>query len=173
MKIISTRVRALILACLTGALVLGIAAPAFGHATVQMYGGSAKTDGYGAFWMRIGHGCEDAKGNPVAVNRVVVLVQGAFQSARPQQIAGWTSSVKEIKNGGGYRVQWVATGDVLRDDEFQDFGISTKYPSTPGKYRVPAIQYCGAYKTAWIEKAADADHPSSSITVAAATSSSH
>ena len=81
--------------------------------------------------------------------------------------------VKEIKNGGGYRVQWIATGDALRDDEFQDFGISTKYPTMPGKYRVPAIQYCGAYKTAWIDKAADADHPSSSITVAAATSSSH
>ena len=173
MKTFSTRARALILACLTGALILGVAAPAFGHATVQLYGSSPKADGYGAFWMRIGHGCEDDKGNPVAVNRVVVLVQGAFQSAKPQQIAGWTSSVKEIKNGGGYRVQWIATGDALRDDEFQDFGISTKYPMTPGSYRVPAIQYCGAYKTAWIEKTADAEHPSSSITVGTAATSSH
>jgi uncharacterized protein YcnI len=173
MKIISTRVRALILACLTGALVLGVAAPAFGHATVQLYGSTPKANGYGAFWIRIGHGCEDAKGNPVSVNKVSVFLQGAFQSGRPQQIAGWKSSVVQLKNNAGYRLDWVATGDALRDDEFQDFGISTKYPMTVGTYRVPAIQYCGAYKTAWVEKGHDADHPAATITIGAAAASSH
>jgi uncharacterized protein YcnI len=173
MKTLSTRLRAIILACLTGALILGVAAPAFGHASVNLYGSTPKADGYGAFWVRIGHGCVDAKGKPLAVNKVTVTLPGAFQSGKPQQLDDWKSSVVQLKNNGGYRLQWIATGDALRDDEFQDFGISTKYPANAGTYRVPTVQYCGAAKIAWVEQGHDADHPAATIAVGTAAASSH
>lgn len=173
MKTLSRRVRALIFVALIGAVLAAVAAPAFGHATVQTYGSTPKADGYGAFWIRIGHGCEDKKGNPVAVNKVTVWLQGAFQSGKPQQLDGWKASVTPFKGKGGYKVTWVATGDDLQDSEFQDFGISTKYPATPGSFRVPVTQYCGAYKTAWVERGSEAAHPAPTITIAAAAASSH
>lgn len=173
MKTLSRRVRALIFVALIGAVLAAVAGPAFGHATVQTYGSTPKADGYGAFWIRIGHGCEDKKGNPVAVNKVTVWLQGAFQSGKPQQLDGWKASVTRFKGKGGYKLTWVATGDDLQDSEFQDFGISTKYPATPGSFRVPVTQYCGAYKTAWVEHGHDAAHPAATITVAAAAASSH
>lgn len=170
---IPARLRAFILASLAGALLVGAAGPAWGHASTQTYGSSPKADGYGAFWVRIGHGCQDAKGNPVAVHRVVVLLSGAWQSARPQQIAGWTSKRTELRDGSGYRLEWTATGGDLRDDEFQDFGLSVKYPKDAGTYRVPTVQHCGAYKTAWVENGHDAAHPAATIKVGASTGSSH
>ena len=169
----NARLRALIVASLAGALLVCAAGPAHGHATTQTYGSTPKADGYGAFWIRIGHGCEDANGDPVAVNRVVVVLSAAWQSARPQQIAGWRSKRTELRRGSGYRVEWTAVGDDLRDDEFQDFGISVKYPSAAGTYRVPVVQHCGGYRTAWVEDGHDADHPAATITVAAGSGSSH
>ena len=172
MKTFSTRARALILACLTGALILGVAVPAFGHATVQKYGSSPAANGYGAFWIRIGHGCEDKDGTMADTQRVVVVLPGAFQSAKPQQLAGWKASVTSLKAQSGYRIQWVATAGPLSTDAFQDFGISVKYPAAAGLYDVPTVQHCGALRTAWVEHAAggvEPDFPVPTITVASAS----
>lgn len=150
-------VRTLIRVSLAGALLLGVAVPAWGHATVQKYGSTPTADGYGAFWVRIGHGCEADNGDMADTNRVVVILPGAFQSAKPQQIAGWRSSVTQLKKG--YRLQWVATGAPLSTDAFQDFGISVKYPATAGTYNVPTVQHCGDLTTAWVEHASGGIEP--------------
>ncbi len=159
MTTISTRARALILACLTGALILGTAVPAFGHATVQKYGSTPTADGYGAFWIRIGHGCEAKNGDMTDTNRVVVILPGAFQSAKPQQLAGWHASTTTLKGGAGYRITWTALGDPLSTDAFQDFGISAHYPATAGTFNVPTVQHCGMLSTAWVEQAVGGVEP--------------
>lgn len=171
MNTLTVRSRALVIMLVVGLLaVVGISSAA-GHATAQKYGGTPTADGYGAFWMRIPHGCMDAKGNTLGTTRVVVFLPNAFQSAKPQQIAGWKSSVRQLKSGVR-RVQWVATGAALRDDEFQDFGITVQYPAKARTYGLPTIQYCGAsHRTAWIERMVgdvEPEHPMPTITVSPA-----
>ena len=140
--------------------------PASAHATVQMYGGSAKTGAYGALWIRIGHGCE---GSPT--KRVVVNVPPSFGSSKPQMLGGWRSKVNVLPDGTRQLV-WNATGEPLRDDEFEDFGISVKYPTTAGEVLLPTIQTCTAGKTAWVDSDPAAEHPAPRLTVAPATPAS-
>jgi uncharacterized protein YcnI len=176
MTSINARLRASIAALLAGGLLLGAVATAQGHATVQLYGGSPKADGYGAMWLRIAHGCEDAKGNPLATTRVVVVLPGdqAWQSARPQQVGGWKAR-RQIMKSGEIRLSWRATaGHALADAEFQDFGVSVKYPKAAGTYGIPTTQYCGKVRLAWTETpGAGVAHPYPTVTVAAASGSGH
>lgn len=143
------------------------ASPASAHATVQMYGGSATAGGYGAFWIRIGHGCE---GSPT--KRVVVNVPSSFGSAKPQMMGGWRSKVNVLADGTR-QVVWNATREPLRDDEFADFGVSVKYPATEGEVLLPTIQSCVVGKTAWVDTDHAADHPAPRLTVGPAAIAGH
>ena len=143
------------------------ALPASAHASVQLYGGSPTVGGYGALWIRIGHGCDGS-----STKRVVVNVPASFGSAKPQMIGGWRSKVNLLPDGSRQMV-WNATGDPLRDDEFQDFGISVKYPSTEGVALLPTIQTCVVGKTAWVDPDAAAEHPAPRVTVGPASTTGH
>ena len=155
-------------ALLAGAGLLA-AAPASAHATVQLYGSTPAAGGYGAMWIRIGHGCD---GSPT--KKVEVTVPSTFGSAKPQQIAGWTSKVV-VRADGSRLVTWTLKrgGAPLRDDEFADFGISVKWPSAEGVVLLPTVQTCEEGKVAWVDPDPAADHPAPRITVAAASSTGH
>lgn len=155
-------------ALLTGAGLFA-AAPASAHATVQLYGSTPAAGGYGAMWIRIGHGCD---GSPT--KKVEVTVPSTFGSAKPQQIAGWTSRVA-LRTDGSRLVTWMLKkgGAPLRDDEFADFGISVKYPATEGTYMVPTVQRCLVGAIAWNEEGHDSEHPAPTVTVGPGSGGGH
>lgn len=163
--------RAAVAAAAVGAVAasaLIMASPASAHATVQMYGGTAAAGGYGAMWIRIGHGCEGAS----PTKRVVVNIPASFGSAKPQMIGGWKA--RTILNADGSRLLvWKATGDMLPDDQFADFGISVKWPTTEGTVLIPTIQTCEVGKIAWIDPDHTAEHPAPSVVVGPAVASAH
>ena len=145
---LSRSLRRVLAASASAALIAGggliAAAPASAHASAQLYGGMATAGGYGALWMRIPHGCE---GSPT--RRVMVTVPASFGSAKPQMIGGWKAKVV-AKADGSRQVIWNATGDPLPDDQFADFGISVKWPTTEGEVALPTVQTCVKGKVAWI-----------------------
>ena len=120
------------------------AAPAAAHASVQLYGGKATAGGYGALWMRIPHGCD---GSPT--KRIAITIPASFGSVKPQMIGGWQAKVV-LRPDGSRRVVWNAVGKLLPDDQFADFGISVRWPTTPGSVALPTIQTCRKGKVAWI-----------------------
>lgn len=145
------------------------AAPASAHATAQLYGGTATAGGYGAMWIRIGHGCD---GSPT--KKVTVELPSSFGSGKPQRIAGWNSKVV-LKTDGSRTVTWtLKKGEQpLRDDEFADFGISVKWPTTEGVVLIPTTQTCVKGSIAWVEEGHDSEHPAPTVTVGAATGGGH
>lgn len=155
-------------ALLAGAGLLA-AAPASAHATVQLYGSTPAAGGYGAMWIRIGHGCD---GSPT--KKVEVTVPSAFGSAKPQMIAGWTSKVV-VRADGSRLVTWTLKkgGAPLRDDEFADFGISVKYPAAEGTYMVPTVQRCLVGSIAWNEEGHDSERPAPTVTVGPGSGGGH
>jgi hypothetical protein len=64
-------------------------------------------------------------------------------------IGGWKAKVV-TKADGSRQVIWNATGDPLPDDQFADFGISVKWPTTEGEVALPTVQTCLKGKVAWI-----------------------
>ena len=155
-------------ALLAGAGLLA-AAPASAHATVQLYGSTPAAGGYGAMWIRIGHGCD---GSPT--KKVEVTVPSTFSSAKPQQIAGWNSKVA-VRADGSRLVTWTLKkgGAPLRDDEFADFGIAVKYPAAEGVYMVPTVQRCLVGSIAWNEEGPDSEHPAPTVTVGPGAGGGH
>lgn len=138
------------------------------HATVQLYGSSATAGGYGAMFIRIGHGCAKA-----STDTVEVSIPAGFGSVRPQQMPGWNAET--IKNDAGVTtgVKW--SGGLLPDAQFADFGLSVKYPATAGTYAIPVVQRCGAAEEAWIQIPAEGQdshalkYPAPTVKVAAKT----
>lgn len=130
------------------AALITTAAPVSAHAGINLYGAKATAGGYGAFFVRIPHGCEK-----LPTDTVEVAIPSGFSAVRPQQIPGW--NVETVKDAAGAVVSVKWSGGSLPDSQFADFGINVKYPTTPGKYPVPVIQYCGAASSAWIEVAAE------------------
>ena len=130
-------------AALAAATSLAIAAPASAHASIQLYGEEAKAGGYGAVFMRIPHGCEGG----LATDKVVVSIPKAIESVRPQQVAGWVSTIPKSSSKKFNRVVW--SGGSLPDTHFADFGISVKYPAIPGDYKFVVTQHCGEKTVKW------------------------
>jgi uncharacterized protein YcnI len=101
-------------------------APASAHASTQMYGESATAGGYGAVFIRIPHAA-------AGLNTVKIEVQipEGVTSVKPQRVAGWSESNKLAADGKTVAsVIW--DGGSLPDTSFADFGISVKFPATPG-----------------------------------------
>jgi uncharacterized protein YcnI len=114
------------------------------HASLQLYGSTAKADGYGHMFLRIPHGCDGG----LPTDTIKVQLPADFQSVKPQSKYGWKTSV--TKNASGqFEVSW--SGGALPDDSFDDFGLSVKYPKKSGTFYVPSVQYCGSSSVAWIE----------------------
>ncbi len=118
--------RLLIAVLAAGAFALSGTTPASAHASVQMYGESATSGGYGAVFIRVPH----AKPGLVT-NTVEVQIPEGVTAVKPQRIAGWTEKVNYAADGKtATSVTW--SGGDLPDTSFQDFGISVKFPATPG-----------------------------------------
>jgi len=130
------------------AAIITTAVPVSAHAGINLYGAKATAGGYGAFFVRIPHGCEK-----LPTDTVEVAIPSGFSAVRPQQIPGWTAETIKDAAGTVTAVKW--SGGSLPDSQFADFGINVKYPAAPGKYPVPVIQYCGTASSAWIEVAAE------------------
>jgi uncharacterized protein YcnI len=126
---------------------VAIAAPASAHVTVQTYGATATAGGYGHVFLRVPH-AEPGK----STVRLDVQIPEGVTAVKPQQVAGWTESVEKSADGKTVtKVIW--SGGNLPDTSFADFGISVKFPATPG-----ATLYFKAVQTlndgatiAWIE----------------------
>lgn len=153
------------------AAIITVSSPVSAHAGIQLYGAKATAGGYGAFFVRIPHGCEK-----LATDTVEVSIPSGFASVRPQLIAGWTAET--IKNAAGTvtAVKW--SGGSLPDSQFADFGINVKYPAA-GKYPIPVIQYCGTKTAAWVQVAAEGQdshslrYPAPVLTVEAKADAGH
>ena len=166
--------RTIAIAALAGALALPGAAAAHITATPA----TAPADGYGAFTLRVGHGCE---GSPTT--RIVVQMPDQVLSATPEVVPGWEATTKIGKLAESYdnhgetitegvrQVTW--TGGPLPDDQYTEFGLSVRFGGEAGE-AVPfkTIQQCEQGRTAWIQVAeagqAEPEHPAPIVTLEAA-----
>lgn len=164
------RVAVLAVAAASGAALV-TAGSALGHASVQLYGGTASAGGFGALWMRIPHGCSGAP-----TDRVEIRVPKSFPSVKPQYLGGWKASTKRLKSGITV-LTWRAKDDPLPDDQFADFGISVAWPEKAGAYGLPTVQHCGKDRVAWtqahVEGQEEPEHPTPTVTVGEATATDH
>lgn len=130
------------LACALGLALATTAAPVSAHASLQLYGERATAGGYGAVFVRIPHGCSGG----LPTDTVIVSIPTGFASVRPQQLGGWTAS-RTMSGTTVTEVRWV--GGPLLNSEFADFGISVRFPTTPGAYGLRVEQVCGTVRTVW------------------------
>ena len=110
---------------MTGSVIFS--SPASAHATVQTYGVSATAGGYGHAFIRIPH-AEAGK----STVRIDVQIPAGVTSVKPQQVAGWNESI-ELAADGKTAAKVIWSGGNLPNTSFADFGISLKYPATPGE----------------------------------------
>lgn len=123
---------------------IAVAIPASAHASVQLYGSTPTAGGYGHMFIRIPHGCDGG----LSTDTIKVQVPAEFASVKPQAKAGWNVAVVKAA-GQPTEITW--SGGSLLDANFDDFGISVKYPSIAGTYPIPTVQYCGTATVAWVE----------------------
>lgn len=144
------------------------AGTASAHASLQLYGSNPTADGYGHMFLRIPHGCEG-----LATDTIKVSIPAGFASVKPQAKAGWTVSTVKADGKNVSEVVW--SGGSLADGQFDDFGLSVKYPATAGTYYAPVVQLCGTSSVNWtqIPAAGQDSHslesPAPSVTVAEKT----
>jgi uncharacterized protein YcnI len=167
--------RIIIAALLGGATMLAGSTPASAHASVQMYGETAKSGGYGAIFLRIPHAAAG-----LSTNIVEVQIPEGVTSVKPQRISGWTEKVVFAADGKtATSVIW--SGGDLPDTAFQDFGLQVKFPATPGAtlYFKTVQTLSDGSLASWIEiPAAGVDghtlaKPAPTVTLAAAPATGH
>ncbi|MFM7087967.1 MAG: YcnI family protein [Candidatus Paceibacterota bacterium] len=141
------------------------------HVSAQLYGSKATANGYGNLFFRVPHASKD-----LSTVKIEVQIPSGVTGIKPQQIAGWSESVITADDG---KVSVIWQGGNLPDTSFADFGISLKYPNTPGvSLYFPTVQTLNDGSTvAWIEiPAAGVDShslakPAPSVKIESATSS--
>lgn len=136
-----------ILGTLAAATAVSIASaiPASAHATIQLYGTPATAGGYGQMFVRVPHGCTGG----LATDTVKIQIPAGFASVKPQAKAGW--QVSTVKADGKNVSEVIWSGGNLPDSQFDDFGLSVKFPSTPGTAYLPVVQLCGESSVAWVQ----------------------
>ena len=149
------------------AVLLSITGAASAHSSVQLYGSTPTASGYGQMFIRIPHGCAGA-----ATDTIKVQIPAGFASVKAQAKAGWSVSTVKADGKNVSEVTW--SGGNLPDSNFDDFGLSVKFPATAGTYYVPVVQLCGSQTVEWTQiPAAGQDshslaHPAPSVEVKAA-----
>ena len=126
------------------AVFLSITGAASAHSSVQLYGSTPTASGYGQMFVRIPHGCAGA-----ATDTIKVQIPAGFASVKAQAKAGWSVSTVKADGKNVSEVTW--SGGNLPDSNFDDFGLSVKFPATAGTYYVPVVQLCGASSVAWTQ----------------------
>jgi uncharacterized protein YcnI len=153
------------------------ATSAFAHATAQNT--TASSGGYGYLDLRVPHGCEGA-----ATDTVTVKIPDGVVNVKPERKAGWTvaseigaitpyESYGEMVTEGTVSVTWTADeGYALPDANFEDFGLSVKWPELAAGTKVyfPTVQTCGDAEEAWIQipvegSDAELEKPSPAVTI--------
>lgn len=162
--------RLIVAGLFAGALALSGATPASAHATVQMYGETAKAGGYNVVFIRVPHGKAG-----LTTNVVEVQIPAGVTAVKPQRVAGWLEKVNYDADGKtALSVSW--SGGDLPDTSFQDFGISLKLPAATGTtlyFKTVQTLSDGTYAS-WIEIPAQGvdphslSYPAPSLTIAAA-----
>ena len=148
----------------TTAAALSSVLPASAHTTLQLYGSTPVAGGYGQMFVRVPHGCDGA-----ATDTIKVQIPAGFTSVKAQAKAGW--QVATVKADGTNVSEVIWSGGSLPDTQFDDFGISVKFPKTSGVHYVPVVQLCGASSAEWTQiPAAGQDshalkHPAPSVNV--------
>lgn len=124
------------------ALALTGASSAAAHVSAQMYGSTATSGGYGFTFLRVPHGC-----GADATNKITVQIPSGVIAVKPQAKAGWVVTKTKDTAGNISSVSW--SKGVLPTDEFDDFGLSVKWPTLAEgvdmqKVYFPTIQECDA-----------------------------
>jgi uncharacterized protein YcnI len=97
------------------------------HAGAELYGKVAKPNSYGNVFIRIPHAAKDR-----STIKVEVEIPSGVTAVKPQQISGWVQSMNyDSDNKTIKSVTW--SNGSLPDNSFADFGISLKWPNTPGE----------------------------------------
>jgi uncharacterized protein YcnI len=97
------------------------------HAGAELYGKVAKPNGYGNVFIRIPHADKEK-----STVKVEVQIPTGVTAVKPQQVSGWSeSSVMDLEGKNVTSVVW--SNGNLPDTSFADFGISLKWPNTPGE----------------------------------------
>ena len=136
--------------------------PAFAHVTANP--NTATADGFGAFSLRVPHGCDDS-----GTVELAVQIPAGIQSVTPEQVPGWTVSTEvgeldepyeshgEMVTEGVTAVIWTADdGEVLPTDQYREFGMSVRIGDVDeGRMYLPTVQTCEEGEHAWIEIPAD------------------
>lgn len=164
---------------LTAAALAGVLAlPATAAAHVTATPDTAPADGYAAFTLRVGHGCDDSP-----TTKVTVQMPDQVVSATPEVVPGWRITTKEGKlaqpfeshgetiTEGVREVTW--TGGPLDPHQYTEFGLSVRFAGEPGEV-VPfkTIQRCKKGELAWIqvpeEGQPEPESPAPTVTLVAA-----
>jgi hypothetical protein len=94
---------------------------------------------------RLGHGCE---GSPTTALRIEL--PAGLLAVHPRAKAGWRIEIEPAADGrrGQPRaITW--RGGPLPSDEFDEFAVMMKLPSTPGRLVFPALQTCEEGSERW------------------------
>jgi uncharacterized protein YcnI len=170
-------------AAIAGAAVVGLAAPAFAHVTVQP--GAAAQGAYTAVAFRVPDESDTASTVKVEVN---VPTDHPLASVLTQPVLGWTATVEKtklstpIKTDDGdsitdavSKITWTADAtSKITPGQFQEFRISLgPLPTDTDKVVFKALQtYDDGTVVRWIEEAKDGQpepqHPAPTLTLAKA-----
>lgn len=170
----------------TGALALGLTAPAGAHISPDK--GEVPAGGYTTVTFTVGHGCEDSPTREVAFQ-----IPEGILNASPQVLAGWDVVATEsaldepIPGEGGDEAQtervseitWTAQAGNELDPHFrQTFTIGFKAPETAeGPLSFPVIQRCVEGETAWIDETVEGEeepeNPAPFVTLGPAEGDGH
>ena len=122
----------------------------------------AQLGSYYAGFLRVSHGCE---ASPTVSIRVEIPV--GIDVARPQPKPGWALAIEHealaqpIRSEMGslvkQRVSAITWTGSLPADEFDQFGIMLKLPSSAGPLYFPTMQRCASGTNAWINRPATPD----------------
>jgi uncharacterized protein YcnI len=141
------------------AVILGMAAPAWAHVTLDQSAGQADT--YQKLAFRVGHGCD---GSPTTA--ITVMLPESVTGAKPMPKAGWKISTVQGKlsvpqeshgktiTTAVREVTW--SGGPLPDEYFDEFIVQAKLPAEPGKVYFKVVQQCVKGSVAWDEIPGDA-----------------
>ncbi|MGH2839183.1 MAG: YcnI family protein [Thermoleophilaceae bacterium] len=153
---------------------LGVAAPAMAHVTLQPT--EAPADGFTRLNVRVPNERDEA-----STTKVRVQFPPGFYSISYEPVAGWNVDVKMRKldqpaelfgekvNEEVDEVSISTSGAGIAPGQFRDFGLSAKMPNEPGKaLTFKALQtYTGGEVVRWIGPP-DADEPAPQVTLTAA-----
>lgn len=124
---------------LTFLTVLLLAAPAFAHVTIPEV--SAPAGSSTVVHFRIGHGCSGA---PTIALRVTF--PPGITGVRPQAKVGWKIQTERLNNQVS-AITW--SGGSLDGDQFDDFAVLMRLPTTQGTLLFPAFQTCTTGSEDW------------------------